>query len=526
MSDQGPGNTELPTRRRALGIGALAVTGAALAACGRSAPTGAGPAPGGKSGKPKHGGTVRLVATTGSSSDNLDPAKELDAFSGFSTGLLYDTLLRTDADLNEFPRLASSYSASPDAAVWTFRIRDGVKFHNGAKLTSRDVAYTLKRSLDPKLGSGGLGLLEPYLDVSGIATPDPTTLKLTLKSPNAFLPQILAQAYFGVLPEGTTTNLGIGTAAFKLKSYSASLQNMEVVRFDDYWQPGLPYLDGITMTTVDDDATRVQTLVSGQADAIIAVPPSAVSQLTGKVAPLTIKSGVWYNFCALKQGPYANPMVIEALKYAQDRQKILDIISPGVNVLSADVPIPPEDPFYPAGLKPRPYDPDKAKFLLKRAGFPDGLTTQLWGFPGIQLNEAVAYRQTAAAAGIKVQTMSAPIATYYNDIWLKKPFVTDQWPRVHSSVALSQQFFAKSPTNECNFDNPHFEGLVNAALKTTNVAQQKRLMGDALEIVNDTAGSFSPGWAAYYFGVSNSLKDIFVTEAGGVDLYMDHAYFA
>ena len=122
--------------------------------------------------------------------------------------------------------------------------------------------------------------------------------------------------------------------------------------------------------------------------------------------------------------------------------------------------------------------------------------------------------------------MSAPIATYYNNIWLKKPFVTDQWPRVHASVALSQQFFAKSPTNECNFNNPHFEGLVNSALKTTNVAQQKKLMGDALEIVNDTAGSFAPGWTAYYFGVSNSLKGIFVTEAGGVDLYMDHAYFA
>jgi peptide/nickel transport system substrate-binding protein len=506
-------------------MGALAVTGAALAACGRSPSTGAGPATNTKPGKPKRGGTVRLVATTGSSSDNLDPAKELDAFSGFSTGLLYDTLLRVDADLNETPRLASAYSATPDASVWTFRIRDGVKFHNGAKLTSRDIAYTLKRSLDPKVGSGGLGLLSPYLTPSGISTPDATTLKLTLTSPNAFLPQILAQAYFGVLPDGATT-FGVGTSAFKLKSFSTSLQNMEVVRFDDYWLSGLPYLDGVTMTTVDDDATRVQTLVSGQADAIIAVPPSAISQLTGKVAPLTIKSGVWYNFCALKQGPYANPLVIEALKYAQDRQKILDIISPGVNVVSADVPIPPDDPFYPAGLAPRPYDPDKAKSLLKRAGFDKGLDAQLWGFPGIQLNEAVAYRQTAAAAGVNVQPMSAPIATYYNDIWLKKPFVTDQWPRVHASVALSQQFFAKSPTNECNFDNPHMEDLVNSALRTTDVATQKRLMGDALEIINDTAGSFSPGWTAYYFGVSNSLKDIFVTEAGGVDLYMDHAYFA
>lgn len=504
-------------------MGALAVTGAALAACGQSSST--DPASGASSGKPKRGGTVRLVTTTGSSSDNLDPAKELDAFSGFSTGLLYDTLLRVDASLNETPRLASSYSASPDASVWTFRIRDGVKFHNGASLTSRDVAYTLTRSLDPKVGSGGLGLLQPYLARSGISTPDATTLKLTLTSPNAFLPQILAQAYFGVLPDGATS-FGVGTAAFKLKSFSASLQNMEVVRFNDYWEPGLPYLDGVTMTTVNDDATRVQTLVSGQADAIIAVPPSAVSQLTGKVAPLTIKSGVWYNFCALKQGPFANPLVIEALKYSQDRQKILDIISPGVNVVSADVPVPPDDPFYPAGLAPRPYDPDKAKSLLKQAGYSDGLAAELWGFAGIQLNEAVAYRQTAAAAGINVQTMSAPIATYYNNIWLKKPFVTDQWPRVHASVALSQQFFAKSPTNECNFNNPHFEGLVNSALKTTNVAQQKKLMGDALEIVNDTAGSFAPGWTAYYFGVSNSLKGIFVTEAGGVDLYMDHAYFA
>jgi peptide/nickel transport system substrate-binding protein len=465
------------------------------------------------------------MCTAGSSSDGLDPAKYSDAFSAFTAGAIYDTLVRVDGNLNLSAHLASDFSSSPDAAVWTFRIRDGVKFHDGRPCTSADVAYSINRVLQPKTLSGGLGGISPYLNSSGISTPDKTTLKLTLHSANAFLPQQLALLYFGIVPEGSTT-FGIGTAAFKLKSFSGSLQNLTVEKFDDYWIPGLPYLDGIVMTCVADDATRVEALVSGQADAVIAVPPTSVGQLTGKVKPLPLKTGVWYNMCALKQGVFKSPLVIEALKYAQDRKTILDLISPSVHLIAADIPVPPGDEFYPAGLQPRPYDPEKAKGLLKQAGYPDGINVQLWGYPGPLLDEAVAFKSTAAPAGIQVSPMSAPHPTYFDVIWLHKPFVTDDWPRLHASVALTEMFFHNAGDNECDFDDPHFEDVVNAAFKTSNVTRQKTLLGDALEIVNNTAGSFAPGWAAYYFGVKANLEGIFATEAGGVNLFMDKAYYS
>ena len=152
----------------------------------------------------KRGGTLRFAIAGGATSDTPDPALAFTSFAIYLATNVYDRLVRADVDFNLSPALATSWSSSPDARTWTFRLRDGVTFHNGAKLTSADVAWSIRRILSPKLASPSLSNIQPFVKPTGITTSDPTTIKFALTTPNAFFPQILAGLNFGIVPAGTT----------------------------------------------------------------------------------------------------------------------------------------------------------------------------------------------------------------------------------------------------------------------------------------------------------------------------------
>lgn len=527
---------EQMSRRRFLSVGAVAVAGigAATLLDGCSSSSGStGGSSGGKSspggatssGTPKRGGTLRFATSGGTPKDTVDPAQAGSSFTVVTAGLLYDTLVRADVDFNLQPALATDWSSTPAADTWTFRLRDGVTFHDGRPMTSADVAFSVKRILDPKVASGQLSAIQPFLAASGISTPDKSTVRFKLTSPNAFFPVILTSVVFGIVPDGTTDfTKGIGTGPFKLGSFSAAA-NAQFSRNDSYWRSGRPYLDQIQIATVTEDATRVQALLAGSQDMVDTVTGSSIALLQGSARPLSIPAGGWVDLAAWgNTPPYNNPLVVDAMKYAQDRKKIMDVVAPGQNTIGPDVPVPASDPFFPSDLQPRSYDPDKAKGLLKQAGYGDGLNLTLYAYPGDKLDFALSYKETAKAAGININVINWPHATYWDQVYMKKPFIGDSWARLHTSTILNTVFQSQSSSNESKFNSPELDRLLAQAVRTTDLSQQKQIYGDALHLIDKSAACLIPGWEPQVYGVSTKLQG--VTVVNGLQSFFDGAYFA
>ena len=517
-----------PSRREFLGlvgtgVAATAVASPLLAACGSSSSSTSSSAAS-SSGGPKRGGTLRFAIAGGAAGDTPDPALAADSFTLYMAANLYDTLVRADQNFNLSPALATSWSSTPDAKTWSFRLRDGVTFHGGGKLTSQDVAYSVNRILNAKLASPALANISPFLKASGISAPDPTTVKFALTSANAFFPQILAGVNFGIIPDGTTSFAQpAGSGPFSLQEFQA-LANAKFVRNADYWRSGKPYLDGVNMVTIAEDSTRVQSLIGGSEDMVDNITGADVKLLGAQpgVQILQIKAGGWVDLAAWgNMAPYNNPDVTLAMKYAANREQIMGLVAPNAYLTGPDIPVPPSDPFYPQGLKAYPYDPDHAKSLLKKAGFSSGLNLTLYAYEGDKLDAALAYKQTAQPAGINVNVVTWPHATYWTQVWLKKPFVGDSWARLHTSVIL-QQAFAAQP-NEFHWDSSPFNGLLTSAVATTDTARQRTLYGDALSMLNEKVAGIIPGWEPQLYGTSDKLHGVDLTNGGQV--YFDSAYF-
>lgn len=476
----------------------------------------------------KSGGTMRYAVAAGDANATADPAQALFTLPLLIAANCYDTLVRADANYNLAPALATDWTSNARSDVWTFKLRSGVTFHSGRPLTSDDVAYTMKRILLPATASGGLGPIAPYLQASGISTPDASTIRFSLLKPNAFFPIVLSAVDFSIVPNDGT-NLAKtenGTGAFKLQTFDP-LNEVVLTRSAHYWKGGgRPYLDGVRIVVIAEDATRLEALTSGSQDFVDNVTGAATLLLNSSTTqPLFLKYGGWVSIAAFGNvAPFNNPLVIEAMKYAASRKEIMAIVAPGVDIISADVPLPPGDPFYPQGLTPRPYDPERARSLLKQAGYPSGLTITCYAYEGDKLDTAVSYKASAAAAGIKVNVVSWPHSTFFSEIFLKKPCIGISVARLHASTALARLFGSKGNLNFCKFQSPRFDALVTEATGAKDPQRQRTLFGDALEIINNSASAVIPGWEHQEYGVSKRLHGVLPTNGG--QIYLDGAYFS
>jgi peptide/nickel transport system substrate-binding protein len=469
------------------------------------------------------GGTLRFAIAGGAASDTADPALAFDSFTLYTACLIYDTLVHADVNFNLTGALATEWSGNAEATKWTFKLRKGVTFSNGATLTSADVAYSVKRILVPKLGSGALGNIAPFLAASGVSTPDPSTVVFNLKAPNAFFPQVLAQAAFGIIPAGTTSFAKpVGTGPFILQELQP-LANALFTANPNYWMAGLPYLKEVQLSVIEEDSTRVEALIGGSQDFIDNVTGNDVDLVSksARTRQIYIAAGGWEDLAGWHDtAPFNNAMVVKALKYAENRSVMLNAISPNAYQVGADVPVPISDPFFPAGLKPYPYDPEQAKFLLKKAGYPGGLDLTLYAYEGDKLDNALAFQQTAKPAGINIKVDTWPHATYWTQVYLKKPFIGDSWARLHTSVMLQTAFV--SQPNEFHWNGTRFDGLCSAALRTTDPARQKTLYGDALTVLNEECPALIPGWVHQVYGAGKNLQGVEVTNGGQIYFQTAH----
>ena len=263
----------------------LTATGNLLAACNATPPApqptagaastaapnpaaAAVPAAAQPSGTPKAGGT--LVLATSIDVPSLEPHLEVADAWHRRKFLIYENLTWVDNDVNVKPRLAESWDISPDGTVYTFKLRQGVKFHNGKVLDADDVKYSLERVLDPKVGSSGRGDL---VMIKQIDVVDKNTIVITLNDPTGPFLVNLAGRYNAIIPKDsaptgdTLRRTAIGTGPFMMDEFVPA-QRLALKKNPDYWEKGKPYLDKLVIQVVPDEQTSMAGLRAGTVDAV------------------------------------------------------------------------------------------------------------------------------------------------------------------------------------------------------------------------------------------------------------------
>lgn len=395
---------------------------AAFGAAGLVAVSGLSPA---RAETPKRGGKFTVALGHGSTTDSLDP--ETNSGSGFNSTFnftLYNFLVETVAGGGWIPELAETVTSSADARVWTLKLRNGVTFHDGRPLTVQDVL----NSINVHRRDGTKSSMKPTLKVITDLRTDGNNIVIELAAPNADLPYLLASFNLPILPakgDGVDWQAGIGTGPYKLTKFDPGVRS-SFTRNPNYWKPDRAYFDEVEILTVVDQAARTNALVSGEVDAIDRVDLVTVGMLSGagSITVVETNGGTHYTLpMNATVAPFDNLDVRLALKYAIDRQAIVDSILSGHGVIANDNPIAPTNRYFDASIPQRPYDPEKAKFHLRKAGLSElklDLNIADAAFSGA-VDTALLFSEKAKAAGIAINVVREANDGYWSNVWMKKP---------------------------------------------------------------------------------------------------------
>jgi len=478
------------------------------------------------------GGVLRIAFSDALTEDNLNPAlAQKNFFIVPPQGLMYESLVRLDNGFQPKPQLAESWEASDAGKTWVFRIRKGVEFHDGSKMTAKDVVWSLRAAMDPDSGSTLYAQLKGLLKPENITASDDTTVKIALEKPFVFLANPLGVRNARIFKDGYTTadfaQKPIGTGPFKFGSFVAG-QSFSATRFDNYWQNNKPMLDEVRFKNIPEAASKMQALLTGEVDLIDNIAFASSKQLDGTAyEALPLKDAAWHGIvCDTKVEPFSNPLVIQALKLAVDRQQVARTVYAGFATPSADTPIPLSDPYFPSDVQPRGRDVAAAKDLLKQAGFGSGLTigpplVTVFGFGTNNL--AAAVKEQLAEAGVAI-TIQEGGPTFWNTVWRKQPFYIPDYNRRSPSEIFPLISTTDAGQAMTHWSNADFDTAVQAAAQTTDFAVQKQNYGQAIKLQNQQDGIVLPAYASRLHAKAKKLQGV---DANFVSFFdFTDAYFA
>lgn len=501
---------ELIQRAALLGLSGPTI-GALLAAAPRAA-------------KAAKGGMVQVALGAGTLKENLDPATAAGTTNNFSIAQVTESLLELDPDTWEpSPGLAERWETNDDASEWTLFLREA-EWHDGKPLTAKDAAYSIGRHLSKEGGSSLHSNYAPFLDAGGVQVVDERTLKLKLKQPNSFLYLVLGAHRAQIVQDGTS-DFGslVGTGAFRLKSFAPG-QSFELDRNPGYWQADRPFLDGVRGIAIPEVAGQVRSVVSsgshiatdvdftGAQEAERRDDLEMIYKKSEQILPIVLD---------VREAPFNDKRVRDALKLAVDRQRIVDIAFHGLGETGNDFPAPPSDTaFYPADLPPPEQNLEDARKLLADAGHSGGLDLTLFASQAgaAMIDEAVVFAESVAGAGFRVEVSQAPSETYWDQVWLTKPMYVSNWNRRHPWQFLSELFRTDAPWNESKIKVAQIDTLLNEAARTPDFQGQREIIGQALALVRDEAGWIVPGWVHQLFLKKTNLQGVKFRVLSGLDL--------
>ena len=455
---------------------------------------------------------LRIGLGSGSTTDTLDPGPTDSTFMQVGLfGALHNALTEITPDGEITGELAESFEASPDARVWTFRLRDGVEFHNGRTLEAKDVVASFNHHRGEDSASAAKSILN---DVKDIRADGKRVVVFELEAGNADFPFITNDYHIVIGPAEADGRVdwqkGIGAGPFKLDSFEPGVR-MNFTRHANYWKNGLPYFDGVRLLALKDSSARTNALVTGEVDVINRVEPKTADRVgaSSGVELLAIAGTQHYTIPMFTDvAPFNDNNVRLALKYALDREAMMQTISRGYGSLWNDHPIAPSNRYFNRDLPQRKYDPDRAKFHLKEAGLSSlqvDLSAADAAFAGA-VDAGVLFKEHAAKAGININVVRESDDGYWSNVWLVKPFVFCYWSgRPTEDWMFTTAYQAGAEWNDTHFNHPRFEKLLVDARAELNDELRRAMYYEMQEILHNDGGTIIPMGANYIMALKGGV---------------------
>ncbi len=470
------------------------------------------------------GGVLKFA--TPSVKPGLDPARTRTGDGYMLTAMIFSNLTRISHELKPEPQLAYKWEANADGSEWTFYLRKNANFTNGRPVVASDVKFSLDRILDPKTASKGRKALGP---IEEIVVKDDHTVVFKLKGPYADLALQLGNTFARIIAKENLDDIAykpIGSGPFILKEYVPGNKAI-LVRNPDYFEEGLPYLDEVHQIYIKEYAAQVSALSTGEIDIMYFAPSEIIGQLRKDPnvevmivsAPSFQPLIMWVN-----EKPFNDVRVRQALRFAIDREAMMEAATGGLGVLGNDTPVSPSNPYYNKALPQRKQDVAKAKKLLAEAGYPDGIDITLYTStqrPGLE-PAAVVAQQVVAGSGFRIKIESVEIARLYKDIIPKaKPFATshNNWfgrPTIDES--LTPFYYTESNWNYTGYSNPEVDKLLDQAKSLTDFAARKKLYDRVQEILYNEGPDVVPYFKNYVSAIRKEVKNYKLIPVQYVDL--------
>lgn len=422
---------------------------------------------------------------------------------------VYDYLVDVDAQSNPTPRLATEWSASEDGLTYVFTLAEGVSWHDGDPFSSADVVWTFDRLRDASLE---LPTADLYANIASVEATGDLEVTFTLSEPNPFFLYDLSDNHALVMKAETADpNEFNGTGPFMVTDYSPE-DRIVMAANPTYFVAGQPKLAGLEIIFFADEAASVDALRGGQVDLVMRMSTPLFTSLQGEDGITTIDIPTnGFDLIRLRSDrePGNNPLVIEAMKLATDREAIFQLVQQGYGAVGRDSPVGPlyttyysEDTTIPAR------DVDAARALLAEAGYPDGLELELHtpdtgGRPDL----AVVLKEQWAEAGINVEVIVEPESVYYGDNgWLEVDLGITGWgSRPYPQFYLDTMLKCEAEWNEAHFCDPELDELIGLAGTTLDEEERTQAYQDIQRILIERGPVIIP----YYFAQFAAISDDF-----------------
>jgi peptide/nickel transport system substrate-binding protein len=446
---------------------------------------------------PKKGGRLIMGVTGGSTTDSMDPATLTSNMNQNLNWQIRNNLVEINHKLEPIPELAESWEPSADAKIWTFKLRQGVEFHNGKPFTSEDVIYTLNHHRGKDSKSAAKAYLE---NIKEIKADGKYGLIFELTSGSADFPFILGDYHLTICPAGTQGDeweKGVGTGAYILENWEPGVRAF-AKRNPNYWKEGRGHFDEVETLSITDTNARTNGLKTGQINYMDRVELKTVhlmERMKGINVTATTGTAHYSMPMLVDQEPYGDNNVRMALKHLVDREELLKQVLRGYGELGNDHPIAPINRYFNKDLEQRKCDPDKARFYMKKAGKLDHvfkLHAADAAFAGA-VDAAIMVKEQAKRAGIKIDVVREPNDGYWSNVWMKKEWCMCYWGGRPTEDMMFTVAYAKgAPWNDTHWDNKKFNELLVAARAELDSDKRGKMYGEMQAICRDDGGVIMP----------------------------------
>ncbi|MGD1870872.1 MAG: ABC transporter substrate-binding protein [Neomegalonema sp.] len=456
---------------------------------------------------PKRGGKLVMAGDQHGPNDTLDPILYSSSVDYFRGRMFYGSLTRLTQSLSYEPELAEEIISNADATEWTFKIRQGVEFHNGKTLTADDVIYSMNRHLGADSVSKAASLVSM---IDRWEKVNDYEVKAILSSPNADLPIALGTFHFKIIQDGVTDfSTAVGTGPYRVKEYAAGVRAIGVP-FENYWGEG-GYLDELEHYGIGDSTSRLNAFLAGDVDAMVNLPPKAIEQVEAADGKdiWALNSGAYVNITPrLDMAQSSNMHMWKAMQYLQDRQRLLKGVIKGQGSLGNDQPINAAYFDHCSDIPQRELDPDKAKFHCEKSGLGSTPVPVVAAevAPGA-VEQCLFLQREGQKIGANFDVKKVTTDGYWGAVWLKEPICVSSWNmRPTANIMMTLAFKGDAAWNETRWNNEKFDQLLIDVRGETDPDARKQKYCDLQTIIREENGQALPMHRNYVDAAASNVK--------------------